>query len=337
MEKGKEIILSGIQPSGVLTLGNYLGALKNWVAVQNDYECIFFVADMHSITVPQNPKTLLENTKSVVAQYAACGVDFASNVVFLQSQVLEHSALGWILNCSTGMGELSRMTQFKEKSKKQQDASASVGLFDYPVLMAADILLYNTDLVPVGDDQRQHLELARNLAQRFNSRYGVDTFKIPEGFIPKSGARIMSLQDPTKKMAKSDPNPNSYILLLDSKDEIMRKFRKAVTDSGSEIYYSNDKPGIKNLLDIYSSVTSRASEEVEKEFRGCSYGELKEATGEVVYSILEPIQEHYANYINGIGMKELSDNLACGIDSARELASKKLAEVYSIVGFWKGW
>ena len=225
----KKTILSGIQPSGVLTLGNYLGALKNWVNIQHEYECKFFIADLHSITVPQDPVALRENTKKAVIQYIACGLDPNINTIFVQSHVHEHAELAWILNCSTYMGELSRMTQFKDKSQKQKNVG--VGLFDYPVLMAADILLYDPDYVPVGEDQRQHLEITRDLARRFNSTYKREIFKIPDAFISETGARIMSLQDPLKKMSKSDPNPNGFVSLLDSKDTIIRKFKKAKTDS----------------------------------------------------------------------------------------------------------
>ena len=245
----KKTILSGIQPSGVLTLGNYLGALKNWVKIQHEYECKFFIADLHSITVPQDPVALRENTKKAVMQYIACGLDPNINTIFVQSHVHEHAELAWILNCSTYMGELSRMTQFKDKSQKQKNVG--VGLFDYPVLMAADILLYDPDYVPVGEDQRQHLEITRDLARRFNSTYKREIFKIPDAFISETGARIMSLQDPLKKMSKSDPNPNGFISLLDPKDTIIRKFKKAKTDSMNIVRYSEEQPGIRNLIDIY--------------------------------------------------------------------------------------
>ena len=259
----KKTILSGIQPSGVLTLGNYLGALKNWVKIQHEYECKFFIADLHSITVPQDPVALRENTKKAVMQYIACGLDPNINTIFVQSHVHEHAELAWILNCSTYMGELSRMTQFKDKSQKQKNVG--VGLFDYPVLMAADILLYDPDYVPVGEDQRQHLEITRDLARRFNSTYKREIFKIPDAFISETGARIMSLQDPLKKMSKSDPNPNGFISLLDPKDTIIRKFKKAKTDSMNIVRYSEEQPGIRNLIDIYSSITQKSVAEVEKE------------------------------------------------------------------------
>lgn len=330
----KYSILSGIQPSGILTLGNYLGALKNWVHIQYEYDCKFFIADLHSITVRQNPAILRNNTKSVVMQYLACGLDAEQNIIFVQSHVPEHAQLAWILNCSTYMGELSRMTQFKDKSKKQENVG--VGLFDYPVLMAADILLYDADYVPVGEDQRQHLEITRDLAKRFNSQYKQSVFKIPEGFISDTGARIMSLQDPSKKMSKSDPNPNSYISLLDPKDDVIKKFKKAVTDSENVVRYSDDKPGIQNLINIYTTITGKTIEEVEKEFANLGYGQFKMAVGEVVADTLSEIQRkyhqlnspEYDEYITGIYRK--------GAEVAHGVAEKKLEQVYEAVGFVPG-
>ena len=260
----KKQILSGIQPSGILTLGNYLGALRNWVKIQDDYDCKFFVADLHAITVDQDSEQLRKNIKSVIMQYLACGLDPEKNTIFIQSHVHEHAELGWILNCSTYMGELSRMTQFKDKSKKQENVK--VGLFDYPVLMAADILLYDADFVPVGEDQRQHLEIARDIAKRFNSTYNKEIFKLPEGFITKNTARIMSLQDPTKKMSKSDENKEATIFLLDDRATVLKKVKKAVTDSENIIKYSENKPGIRNLMNIYSAVTDKTYTQIEEEF-----------------------------------------------------------------------
>ena len=293
----KKQILSGIQPSGILTLGNYLGALRNWVTIQDEYECKFFIADLHAITVKQDPETLRRNTKSILMQYLACGLNPEKNVIFIQSHVHEHAELAWILNCSAYMGELSRMTQFKDKSKKQDNVK--VGLFDYPVLMAADILLYDADFVPVGEDQRQHLEITRDIAKRFNTTYNEEIFKLPEGFITENGARIMSLQDPTKKMSKSDSNTNGFISLLDPRETIIKKFKKAVTDSENIVKYSDEKPGIQNLINIYSAITGKTYNEIEKEFEGCGYGQFKQAVGNAVADTLEPIQKRYydANYL----------------------------------------
>ena len=326
-------ILSGIQPSGTLTLGNYLGALRNWVKIQNDYDCMYFIADLHSITVDQKPDVLRENTKKAVMQYIACGLDPEINTIFIQSHVHEHAELGWILNNTAYMGELSRMTQFKDKSKSQKQESVKVGLFDYPVLMAADILLYDSDLVPVGEDQRQHLEIARTIAKRFNSHYGKDVFKIPEGYISSEGARIMSLQDPLKKMSKSDPNPNGFISLLDPRDTIIKKFKKAVTDSENVVKYSVDQPGIMNLINIYSCVTDKTPEEIEKEFDGAGYGQFKVAVGEVVADTLSKIQSKYAELDSPENDDLLKGIYEKGAERAHKLASVKLKEVYDTVGF----
>lgn len=327
----QKVILSGIQPSGILTLGNYLGALRNWVTIQHEYDCKFFIADMHSITVRQDPNTLRENTKKAVMQYIACGIDPKINTIFVQSHVHEHAELAWVLNCSTYMGELSRMTQFKDKSKKQENVG--IGLFDYPVLMAADILLYDSDYVPVGEDQRQHLEITRVIARRFNSTYGKEIFKIPEPFISDVGAKIMSLQDPTKKMSKSDPNPNGYISLLDSRDVIIKKFKKAVTDAQNAVRYSDEQPGIKNLINIYSSITQKTVEEIEREFDGVGYGKFKLAVGEVVADTLEAIQAKY-NELNSPEFDTfLTEIYAKGAAEAHGIAKGKLEQVYETVGF----
>ena len=327
----KKQILSGIQPSGILTLGNYLGALRNWVKIQNDYDCKFFVADLHSITVDQDPTELRKNIKSVIMQYLACGLEPEKNTIFIQSHVHEHAELGWILNCSTYMGELSRMTQFKDKSKKQENVK--VGLFDYPVLMAADILLYDADYVPVGEDQRQHLEIARDIAKRFNSTYNKEIFKLPEAFITENTARIMSLQEPNKKMSKSDDNKEATIFLLDDRATVLRKIKKAVTDSENVIKYSEEKPGIKNLMNIYSAVTEKTYDQIEAEFKGMGYGKFKEIVASSISDILEPIQKKY----NELSLPENDEHIynICqrGANIAKKIAEKKLKEVYNAVGF----
>lgn len=285
----KKILYSGMQATGNLTLGNYLGALKNWITLSDEYECFYGVMDLHSLTVRQNPAEFRKRARMLYTLYVAAGLDPEKNCVYFQSHVSSHAELGWLLNCFTYMGELSRMTQFKDKSAKHAD-NINAGLFTYPVLMAADILLYQADVVPVGADQMQHLEITRDIATRFNNIYG-DVFTIPEAYIGKSGARIMSLQEPTKKMSKSDENVNASIYLLDAPDTIIRKFKRAVTDSDNEIRYSEDKPGIRNLIDIYGATTGKSKEEIEKEFDGKGYGEFKLAVGESVVDILKPLQE----------------------------------------------
>lgn len=295
MQKDKKNVFSGIQPTGMPTLGNYLGAIRNWPLLQQEYNCIYSVVDLHSLTVRQDPAKLREQTRSLMALLLACGIDPEKSLVFVQSHVHTHAGLAWLLSCYTQFGELSRMTQFKDKSAKHPD-NINAGLFSYPVLMAADILLYQTDLVPVGADQKQHLELARDVAGRFNGLYG-DVFRIPEPYIPKSGARVMSLQEPMKKMSKSDTNPNAYILLLDDKDTILRKFRRAVTDSGTEVVRGEGKDGINNLISIYSVVTGKTEEATEAEFTGKGYGDFKSAVGEAVADALAPIREAYAGLL----------------------------------------
>ena len=285
---GKKTIFSGIQPSGTLTIGNYLGALRNFVKLQEEYNTYYCVVDLHAITVRQDPALLRKRCLELLALYIACGLDPEKNVMYFQSQVSAHAELGWMLTCVSYMGELSRMTQFKDKSAKQ-GGNIGAGLLTYPTLMAADILLYNTDLVPIGSDQKQHLELTRDLAIRFNNTYG-DTFTVPEAYIPPIGARIMSLQEPNKKMSKSDENVNAYISMADTKDVIIRKLRRAVTDSGSGIVYSQDKPGISNLIDIYAACREITPAQVEKELAGSGYGEFKEAVGCAVAELLVPIQ-----------------------------------------------
>ena len=325
----KKTIFSGIQPTGCITLGNYLGALKNWVNLQKDYNCIFSVVDLHSITVRQNSAQLRKRCMDFLTQYLACGIDGEENIVFFQSHVPAHAELAWILNCFTYMGELSRMTQFKDKSSKHAD-NINAGLFTYPVLMAADILLYKTDLVPVGIDQKQHPELARDIAIRFNGVFG-DVFTIPEGYIPKEAARIMSLQDPTSKMSKSDPNVNGFISILDDPDTIRRKFKRAVTDSEGEIAFREGKHGVNNLLNIYSAVTNQSVEESVNEFSGLGYGQLKERVAEAVIEELRPMQERYADlcknkdYINKLYTE--------GAQRAAYLASKTLRKVHRKLGY----
>ena len=329
MLDGKKIIFSGMQATGTLTLGNYLGALKNWVQLENEYECFYCVVDLHSITIRQDPAELRKKARALLTLYIAAGLNPEKNCIYYQSHVSAHAELSWILNCYTYFGELSRMTQFKDKAAKHSD-NINAGLFTYPVLMAADILLFQTDLVPVGDDQKQHIELTRDIAERFNSIYG-DVFTVPEPYIAKQGARIMSLQEPTKKMSKSDENPNASIYLLDDPDTIIRKFKRAVTDSDNRIIYSNEKPGIKNLIEIYSLSTGKSIEEVEKEFDGVGYGDFKMAVGEAVVSLLKPLQERFRElekdkaYIDGI----IKNNA----EKASYYANKTLRKVQKKVGF----
>ena len=324
----KKVLFSGMQATGNLTLGNYLGALKNWVTLSDEYECFYSVVDMHSITVRQDPATLRKRARALLTLYIAAGLDPKKNCIYYQSHVSGHAELAWILNCYTQFGELSRMTQFKDKSKNKE--SAPTGLFTYPVLMAADILLYQADVVPVGVDQMQHLELTRDIAERFNNIYG-DVFTIPEPYIGKVGAKIMSLQDPTKKMSKSDENPNASIYLMDDPDAIMRKCKRAVTDSEAQILYRDEQPGVKNLIDIYSACTGKKPEEVVAEFDGKGYGDFKMAVGESVVSVLKPLQEEVERlskdkaYIDGI-IKE-------NAEKANYYAMKTLRKVQKKVGF----
>lgn len=289
MSENKKVIFSGIQPSGDLTIGNYLGALKNWVALQDQYDSYYCVVDLHALTVRQNPAELRERTLKNIAIYVASGLDPEKNTIFIQSHVPAHSEAAWILNCFCYMGELSRMTQFKDKSQKAGE-SVNAGLFTYPVLMAADILLYNTDLVPVGSDQKQHIELARDLAIRFNNLYS-PTFKVPEVYIGQSGARIMDLQEPTKKMSKSAENPNGYILIMDSPDVIKKKISRAVTDDIGVVRYSEEQPGISNLIDIMCTVTNKKPEDIEKEYEGVGYAKFKSDVADALIEELRPVQE----------------------------------------------
>ncbi|MGI6031220.1 MAG: tryptophan--tRNA ligase [Eubacteriales bacterium] len=331
-ETKKKIILSGIQPSGQITLGNYLGAVKNWVDLQNDgednYERRYFVADLHALTVRQVPADLRRRTLETYVILMACGLDPEQTMLFVQSHVPTHSQLAWILNCYTQFGELSRMTQFKDKSQKNPE-NVNAGLFTYPALMAADILIYNADMVPVGVDQKQHLELARTIANRFNGLYG-DTFVVPEGYIPKASAKIYSLADPTRKMSKSDPNVNSYVALMDPRDVILRKFKKAVTDSEAQVRYAEGKDGINNLMTIYSVFTGKNYEEIEREFEGRGYGDFKLAVGEVVADGLAPIQERYQQlmadrpYVEGL--------MAENAEKAFRITRRVVDKVYRKVG-----
>ena len=322
-------VLSFIQPSGLLTLGNYLGALKNWTEMQNDFDCTFAVADLHAITVRQEPAKLRNQIYSTYAILLALGIDPEKNTVFIQSHVPEHAQLAWLLSCYTQFGEMSRMTQFKDKSQRHPD-NINVGLFSYPVLMAADILLYKADLIPVGADQKQHIEIARDIANRFNNIYG-DVFTLPDGYIPKSAARIKSLQDPTKKMSKSDDNANAWVAILDTKDDIIRKFKRAVTDSDSRVIMSEDKPGVSNLISIYSAVTGKTTEEVEREFDGKGYGDFKLAVGEAVADELAPIKQKHDEIIKD--KKELERLYRIGAEKAEYVARKTYLKAMKKVGF----
>lgn len=325
----KKRIFSGIQPSGNLHLGNYLGALRNWVLLSDEYDCFYCIVDMHAITVRQTPADLRRRSLELAALFIASGLDPEKNVIFIQSHVPAHAELAWVLNCNAYMGELSRMTQFKEKSSKQGD-NIGAGLFTYPTLMAADILLYQADVVPVGIDQMQHLELTRDIAERFNNIYG-DVFTIPEAYIGKVGAKIMSLQDPAKKMSKSDENPNASIYLMDDPDTIMRKCKRAVTDSEAQILYRDEQPGVKNLINIYSACTGKTPEETVKEFDGKGYGDFKVAVGEAVCAVLKPLQEEVVRlekdkaYIDGI--------IKANAEKAGYYANKTLRKVQKKVGF----
>lgn len=325
----KKIIFSGIQPSGNLTLGNYLGAILNWIPRQEEYNCIYSIVDLHALTIRQEPSLLRKTTRSLLALYIACGLDPEKNVLFVQSHNSAHAELAWILNCFTYTGELGRMTQFKEKSQKHAD-NINAGLFTYPVLMAADILLYQTDLVPVGEDQKQHLEITRDIAQRFNNIYG-DVFIVPEPYISKVGARIMSLQEPTSKMSKSDENPNGFISLLDKPDVIIKKFKRAVTDSEALIRYDEkNKPGISNLMSIYSSITKKDYKAIEEEFEGKGYGQFKLAVGELVVETLRPIQENHDRLM--ADKTYLDEIMKSGAQRSIALSYKTLRKVYKKIG-----
>lgn len=325
----KKIILSGIQPSGIPTLGNYVGALRNWKLLQSDDKyCYYCVANMHALTVRQNPDELRTRSMSMAALLLACGIDPKVSPLFIQSDVVQHAQLNWVLACNAYMGELNRMTQFKDKSAKHSD-NINAGLYTYPVLMAGDILLYQTDLVPVGNDQKQHVELARNLAIRFNNAYG-ETFKVPEPYIPKVGGRVMSLTDPEKKMSKSDTNPNAYISILDEPSTITKKFKRAVTDSEGRIAYEDGRHGMNNLLSIYCAMTGKTMDETVAEFEGCGYGQLKTAVADAVIAEIEPVQNEYKRIL--ADKAELENIVKLGAVQASETAEKTIDLVYKRVG-----
>ena len=322
----KKRIFSGAQPTGELHIGNYLGALRNWVALQDDYDAIYCIVNLHAITLPQDPQVLRQKTLDLARVYIAAGVDPLRSTIFIQSEVHQHAELTWVLSCLSRMGELERMTQFKDKGKGNRER-AGVGLFTYPVLMAADILLYQTDLVPIGKDQKQHLELTRDLSERFNRDHG-ETFIVPEPFIPSRGANILSLQDPAKKMSKSDENPNGSIFLLDDADTITKKVKRAVTDSGTDINFDPERPAITNLLTIYHLLTGNSEEACVEHFKGKGYGQFKSELAEAVIEFLRPFQERFAEIDDG----ELRSILDTGAERAREIAAETLANVYTKLG-----
>ena len=327
----KKVILSGIQPTGVFTLGNYLGAVRNWGQMQEDYNCAYFIANLHAITVRQDPAKLRQQTVASYALLLACGVDPQKSLTFIQSHVPTHAELSWVLSCYTQFGELSRMTQFKDKSAKHPE-NVNVGLFTYPDLMAADILLYQANLVPVGADQKQHLEITRDIATRFNNVHG-NVFTVPEPYIPKLGARIMSLADPTKKMSKSDENQNAFVSILDAPETIVKKFKRAVTDSEAEVVYREGKDGINNLMGIYSAVTGDSFETIQRDFAGRGYGDFKQAVGEAVAEHLRPVRENFDRL-----MKDKAYLEQCYTEGAKKalaISSRTLEKVYHKVGFTK--
>jgi len=328
--EARKRIFSGIKPTGELHLGSYLGALKNWVALQDEYDCLYCIVDMHAITVRQDPATLRKRTLNLLAQYIACGLDPNKNIMFIQSHVPAHAELAWVLNCFTMVGELNRMTQYKDKAAKHKD-NINAGLYDYPVLMASDILLYKADLVPVGDDQKQHVEICRDIAGRFNGVYG-DVLTIPEPFIPKVGARIMSLSDPESKMSKSEEDPVGTIDLMDEPNIILSKFKKAVTDSETCVKYDpKNKKGVSNLMSIYSAATGKTFNEIEAEFEGKGYGVFKPAVGEAVVELLRPIREKATDLLSDKAY--LESIYKDGAQKASALAARTLSKVYKKVGF----
>ncbi len=329
----KKVVYSAVQPSGNLTIGNYVGAIRNWLSMQEDYDCFFAIADLHAVTVRHEPAELRRRTAELAALYLACGIDPSRCTLYVQSQVSAHAELCWLLNSVAYVGEMSRMTQFKDKSAKHED-NINMGLLGYPVLMAADILLYQTELVPVGADQKQHVEIARDIAVRFNNRYG-ETFRVPEPLIRAGGARIRSLQDPLKKMSKSDENPNASVLLTDDRDTVLRKFRRAVTDSDGEVRYApEEKPGVSNLLAIYAAFKGCAPEEGAAEFAGKGYGDLKAAVGETVSDVLTPIQAEREKILKDKAY--LSGVLSEGAEKAFRASRKTLSKVYRKMGFYRG-
>ena len=325
----KKVIFSGIQPTGTFTLGNYIGAVRNWGPLQDEYDCIYSIVDMHALTVKRDPVKFRQQTLESYALLLACGIDHKKSIAFIQSHNPAHAQLNWILACATQFGELTRMTQFKDKSQKHPD-DINAGLFTYPTLMAADILVYNADLVPIGADQKQHLELARNIAVRFNQRFG-DLFTVPDGYIPKVGARVMSLADPAKKMSKSDENQNATVLILDDKDTIIRKFKRAVTDSDTVVRYAEGKEGINNLMSIYSAVTGKTNEEIEREFEGKGYGDFKLAVGEAVADHLAPVRTEFAKVM--ADKNYLKECYTEGAQRAFKMSSKIITKAYRKVGF----
>lgn len=328
MDNEKKVILSAIKPTGTLNLGGYLGAMKNWVELQDEYNCLYCIADLHALTIKIDPAVLRKNSLDLFALYIACGIDPEKSILFYQSHVSQHAELGWILDCYTMFGELSRMTQFKDKAAKNAD-NVNAGLFTYPSLMAADILLYQADLVPVGEDQRQHLEICRDIATRFNGRYS-ETFKLPEAYTPKVGARVKSLSNPENKMSKSESDANGTVDLLDPRDVVIRKFKKAITDSEAVVRYAEGKDGINNLMNIYSAITGKTFAEIEREFDGKGYGDFKLAVGETVADLLSPIQERF-NAIRS-DKAEMERIYREGAEKARYIANKTLRKVYKKVG-----
>ncbi len=325
----KKVIFSGVKPTGEPTLGNYLGALKNWVELQDDYDCYYCIVDLHAITVPQEPKDLRRRSLEILAQYIASGIEPEKNTLFFQSHVSAHAELSWVLNCISYMGQLGRMTQYKEKSQKSEE-NLNAGLFTYPVLMAADILLYQADLVPVGEDQKQHLELARDLAIRFNNRYS-ETFKVPDIYMSKVGSRIMGLQDPSSKMSKSGDDENDYILLIEDNDATVRKIKRAVTDSTGIVKYSDEQPGIKNLITIYSKFSGESTQEIEYKYEGQGYGKFKSDLAEVVVEGLRPVRGKFIDLMNN---KDYLEKIYTeGAKQAEYVANKTLRKVYKKVGF----
>ena len=329
-QEKKKIILSGIQPTGVFTLGNYLGAVKNWQQMQEDYQCYYFIADLHSLTVHIDPKLRKQQSLQAFALLLACGIDPEKSLIFVQSHVPTHAEMGWILACCSQFGELSRMTQFKDKSAKHPE-NINAGLFTYPSLMAGDILLYQADYVPVGADQTQHLEFTRDIATRFNHVYG-ETFKLPEGYFPKLGARVMSLQEPTSKMSKSDTNPNATISILDEENVIIKKFKRAVTDSEMEVVFREGKDGINNLMTIYSAVTGKSLEDITAEFAGKGYGDFKSAVGEAVAEELRPVRERYKELMED--KAELERLMKQGAEIATKISSRTLTKARKKVGLY---
>lgn len=324
----KQVVYSGIQPTGIITIGNYAGAINNWLKMQDDYDCIFGIADLHALTVRQNPAEYRARALSFFAQYLACGLDPEKAIIYFQSHVSEHAELTWILNCFTYIGEMNRMTQFKDKSQKHQD-NINMGLLDYPVLMAADILLYQTSLVPVGVDQKQHLEIARDIALRFNNLYS-PTFTLPEGYIPKQGAKIFSLQDPTAKMSKSDPDQNASVSIIEDPDSIMRKFKRAVTDCDSVVEFRDDKPGVSNLLTIFSVFSGRSIEDLVNEYHDAGYAKFKSAVGEAVVEKLRPVREEYLRLMaDKAYLAEVAKN---GAERAGIIARRTMSKVKRKVG-----